>query len=416
LPAIQPMPPVVPPSSKSTAKAKSATEKSKTAKASTAGKTPPVTAKKSSGLFRWTSKTAVAANPEIEVETPKASDLNEETITSSPLPCESGSCTGGSCSKGTCHKGGTCDSGLCTGLHTHAHACWHWYFEATALYLQPRWHDNPAFITQAGTVSSQTNFGYDWEIMPRIEAGFSTPTGLGARARLFYFDADAQQTLAAVPAGSTVFAAAPLGLSQLAGVGDTAVATSKLSLYVIDLEATQRWQPGKFWSVLASAGLRYVKLDQDYNYTELNAGGSTDAVNSTIQFDGAGLTFAMEVRRMLGRSGFNLYALGRGSLLYGTYDQQASQVVADAPFASASRSDDDFLPIAELEAGLGWVKTFHHVSCFLNLGVVGQVYFGAGNSSDSSPTFNGIGVLDPNAQSRRDLSFLGISLTAGLRF
>lgn len=287
------------------------------------------------------------------------------------------------------------------------------------IFLQPRWHDNPTYVTRnapvGGTATTRFNdFNYDWVFTPRLELGFQNEAGFGARFRYMYFYQTAQTNFPSADAATTVSSAAPLGIAQFPGPGDTALVRSGLNFHLADIEAQQefRWGP---WSLRGSAGGRYAYLQQTYDWLEANTAGDTDSLNSFARFSGAGPTIALEMRRVLPSGNLEAYALGRGSLLYGRFFQRADNFAGGALANTGRREEDDFLPIGELEAGLEWSWDLDRYRLFVSAGVFGQVWFGAGNSSDSSPTFNG-GLLDPNAQSRRDLGLLGVAVSAGIQF
>ncbi len=283
------------------------------------------------------------------------------------------------------------------------------YFEAGAVYLQPRWRDNTAFVTST-TAAGQTvqgfhDFAYDWAVTPRAEVGFQCAGGWGMRLRYMYYSQNDEQSLTGA-AGTDLFTANPLGLSDRVAAGNRANAASALLFHLADFEGQQEFRWG-CWSLRGSGGGRYANLQQRYDYTETSAAGATvSTLNSFSQFHGGGPTAALELRRLFPRAHLSFYSITRGSVLLGRYEQRAAAGTTQVAF-----TEEGVLPIGEVETGVEFWCQIHRCRLFLAAGAMGQVWFGAGNSSDSSPTFPEL-----NSRSARDLSFLGLTLTVGIQF
>ena len=299
------------------------------------------------------------------------------------------------------------------------------------IFLQPRWNNNPSFATgtqtlPAGilTATGQRDFAFDWTLTPRVEIGGAFDGGFGVRARWMYFDQTAADTLTRPAATALIVGAAPLGLQDGPDAGETASTNARLYFQVIDFEGIQEWRWQKF-STYVSGGLRYAYLQQNYDYFETNLAGGSDTMSYSSFFNGLGPTVSAEGRRRFEDWGLSVFAITRASLLFGRYTKSASDNVVGFPGRTATKDEEDVLPITELEFGFEWGRRLSSgARLFITLGGFGQLWMRPGNSSDSSPVFTqdplGPGarlpLVDPNSGSRSDLGLIGLSLTAGLQF
>jgi hypothetical protein len=187
--------------------------------------------------------------------------------------------------------------------------------------------------------------------------------------------------------------------------------TSKLEMQYLDLEGLADIRPG-CWDFLFSTGLRLLRIDQAYD-----AYGQS-ALLSGHSFDGVGPTLAVETRRFLGSSGLALYGSARGSVVFGSANQQAVIPVSDT-FAADHR--DRVMPIGELELGLEYDHQMSLGRLFAQIALVGQAWGGAGNSSRSTAqvfpsatrgaSFPSTGVtVDSN------IDLLGVSFRIGINY
>jgi hypothetical protein len=162
--------------------------------------------------------------------------------------------------------------------------------------LKPYMQSNTAYVTTIapGTPTSQVDLGsFHWQTEPGAAfwLGWSTPGGLGARARYFYFDqtsasASLSNTATPPPAPQTTINA-PLANFLPLSTGGTAFGSpgtvlntgigadvlsfgSDLRIHALDLEATYAWQ-GNGWLLLLSAGGRFLNLEQNYHASLINA-------------------------------------------------------------------------------------------------------------------------------------------------
>lgn len=313
----------------------------------------------------------------------------------------------------------------------------HFVVGAGVYLLHPYFGGNPAFRTAVTSVApggsptnvaaGVTDFDYGLEPAPLVWLGYVTDSGLGVRGRWWHFDhgTDVSVTNADTSGSTVVSSASPQGVSFSSpgpllknGLGaDVMQFSSRLEMDVWDVEATQEWGCGG-WTFLLSAGGRYVHLAQDYKafrinqdltFSRPNGPQDSTALVSGHNFNGAGPTASFEARRPVFWRGLVVYGSARGSLLFGSgrdhafLDREAS---GPPPFPNTSTfkevtgSQDDVLPILEVEMGAEYGVDVGRFHPFLRTGLVGQTWFGAGNSSGTGG----------------NLGLLGLSATAGLRF
>ena len=301
------------------------------------------------------------------------------------------------------------------------------YAEIGFYYIEPRWKSNPAFFSEAITPGTglrtirQQDFSFDSRLAPHAAIGMIMDDGLGARIRWSQFeDTGANESIAVGPAAIAT-TATPLSLGLIAPTGSSLVTEAGVRTQLWDLELTQDFH-ACHWTLVAFGGLRFGRVSQDYDAATFGAGGVlTGSLHSGHSFQGVGPTIGIEAHRPLGCGGFGLYGTTRGSLLFGHTQETADSVttageVGRAFDAKASR--EDVLPIWEVEIGAEYAASLGDASLFVQAGFVGQVWFSAGNSSNtdgvSSVLLTGVpfGVTGRNT----DLGFIGINLTAGIRY
>ncbi len=309
-------------------------------------------------------------------------------------------------------------------------------------FMQPYFDSNPAFsfttsrttstaaATTTTSITHTEDFSYDYELVPRLFAGYVGGNGLGAKVSWWRYDQSASMGFVSpgmVPAVTKDFNSlvAPGGpsipnfISSLAsttpGQDDILMGDSDIELDVWDFEITQTGQFGP-WSLTASAGIRYTHLSQDYNAWLVRTGLTGGSVNSQVLrtsnvFNGAGPNVFFEGRRDIGGTGLAFYGNARAGLLFGT-GRQTSFYEARGGIGGSLISynqdpvlRDDPLPFLEGELAVEWAGC--SIGGFLptaRLGVVGQNWFGAGNGS----TFN--------TDTGNDLGFLGLNFMIGTSY
>lgn len=303
------------------------------------------------------------------------------------------------------------------------------FIGGAGLYLiQPYFDNNMAFALQStagragGAIppgspgiraDTRVEISHHVEVAPLVWLGYLGEDGLGVRARWWYFRQGTDQSMT-VPTGqgangTTLFSAAPLGLSLSSA--EAMAVTSKLELQVADFEALYDLQACG-WDLLLAGGVRVAKIDQTYNAFAPEP--FMNALFSSHDFMGAGPTLAVEARRGLGLTGLSLYASGRGSLVLGSADQ-----VATIPDQRLTAQDhrNPAIAIGEVELGIAYGRNLGWSRLFGQVALVGQEWFGAGGASRSSVNvlpgggFNGAAYTGDS-----NLAFLGLSIRLGVNY
>lgn len=296
-------------------------------------------------------------------------------------------------------------------------------------YIKPVWDNNPALNTTAlvagFTRGRIDDFSYDFDFAPRVWIGINDGN-VGARVRFWTFDDSA--SLARIDddgAGAAVLynisSAAPLGISITSSgrvqAPQSVTAVGDLQVEVWDLEGTYTHQVCGF-DITYFGGLRYVHMSQSYNaaIVEANTGILLQALSSGHNLNVAGLTGGVETRRALGNTGLALYGSSRASLLYGHGRQTAVALdFLDQTGEGADASREDLLPILEAELGVEYSTCMGSSTLFVQAGLVGQVWFGAGNNSRSSSP-DVLGPVAGGTISDDNLGFFGFAVAGGIRY
>jgi hypothetical protein len=311
--------------------------------------------------------------------------------------------------------------------------------------LKPYLQNNTSAVITAspGTPSSlvtQDSFQWRYEPAAAFWLGWTTPSGLGFRARYFFFDsssgttdlgnsitpAPGTQTTITPPlnnflplsTGGTAFGSPGTVLNSGIGVDHLAF-NSDLHIHTVDIEATYAWHEAG-WSLLASGGGRYLSLDQGYQALLVNNGGGlpvneVQSLESTRKFSGGGLVAGLQGNVDVCHSGFSLFSSAHGSFLFGTNTENVtfSQTVNDPTGVippgipgtihispQSIRNTDHTLSTIELELGLQYSRSFSWGELFVRTAAVSQTYFDAGNAS----------------QATGNLSLFGVQWSAGIRY
>ncbi|HMP03137.1 MAG TPA: Lpg1974 family pore-forming outer membrane protein [Gemmatales bacterium] len=304
------------------------------------------------------------------------------------------------------------------------------YGSASALWLKPRWDNNLAFTTNtnfadgvnfASNVTS-TQFSHDLQFQPRVIAGYESCDGIGGRVRWFRgWWSDSQVGIDPVgPPDGGSSSANPLGLainSFGSAVAPAAISSaSNLRLQTWDLEATKTAKIGGLDLTLA-AGSRYLHMTQHYDMHIATPGGDVFVAQALVADHSQNLlgpTAAIEGRLALG-GGLALYTAGRVSVLFGDGRQSATSIQYGADFGfgepvtaqGSSVNRDTVMPVTELEIGAEFSTSMGSSQLFAQGGFVGQVYYGAGNSSRSGNFAN---------ESNSNLGLVGFAFTVGVRY
>ncbi len=297
-------------------------------------------------------------------------------------------------------------------------------------YIKPVWDNNPALLTTTidpgFSRGRLDHFSYDFDFAPRVWIGISDGNA-GARLRFWTYDDSASLSRIDDDAGGAVLrisSAAPLGVSigttVTAQAPQSIAAVGDLQLEVWDLEGTYTHQVCGF-DITYFGGLRYVHMSQSYNaaVVDTNTGLLLEALSSGHNLNVAGLTGGVETRRAIGCTGLAVYGSSRASLLYGHSRQTAVAITSglgtETLSEGADTSREDLLPILEAELGVEYSTCMGNSTLFIQAGLVGQVWFGAGNNSRSS-TPDILGPVSGGTISDDNLGFFGLSIAGGIRY
>ncbi|MBX9680437.1 MAG: hypothetical protein K2X38_16890 [Gemmataceae bacterium] len=322
------------------------------------------------------------------------------------------------------------------------------------MFLKPSFDTNPAYArvtnvptpTVTTTVTTQENFGWNYQWSPFGWLEYGIVDGLGVRGRFWQFaNAPGTQTVSNnfVPGSlntTQIVSAFPLGLGVIsnpggvgAGFNDNLSFSSSLLLTAYDLELTREFRTSFLWVSLSGGG-RYVETTQTYdallvsNPAVPGAGTVRSDLRSSHYFDGFGGTVSLEVGVPILESRWSVYANGRGSLIYGSMREAANLTttttapggVTTLQVQRASAIQDRLLPIAEFELGTEYALRFKRLQFFTRAALVNQVWFGAGNASNNQTitgTGNALAVpLTQVADNRINLGLFGLALTGGVRY
>jgi hypothetical protein len=298
----------------------------------------------------------------------------------------------------------------------------------TLYLLKPFFTNNSSFlvVSNPNLPNSQVttnNFHWDYNPAAAFWVGWNCDDGLGVRARYFHFDQRTRLmpiTNASSPAPQTQvlpsqnvpalsgFAFGSPGVVLGGGFGtDSLTFGSNLQIDFVDVEATYAWR-AQGWSLLASAGGRYLDMSQNYRAALLNTGdgmpvSELELLNSGHKFYGGGPTVGVQATWGIGPTGVSVFASARGTLLVGTVDQTTAftQLISDPTSLVGGDQNnnprnnstlDHVIPIAELELGLQYAFDLRKAQVFVRTAVVNHTYFDAGNASQTTGNLSLFGV------------------------
>jgi hypothetical protein len=287
----------------------------------------------------------------------------------------------------------------------------YWSAGVGLYFIMPFYTSNPAFISQniSGKMT-QTEFGQTINAAPLVWLGFTFDNGWGVRVR--WFDYESSTHTGATADGNTAYSPAGTATS-LGNFGSTdakgaiITAGNRLSMNVFDIEATETWNSGR-WYFLASAGIRYAHIGQDYFFSD-NDILNGQFISASNSFTGAGPTVSLDFRRQIYDTNFFLYGSVRGSILFGASHQSTTSTVPPIPDPNASSGI--VVPVGEIEIGAEWCRCIGRGKVFAQIAFVGQCWWGVGNASQANPlSFDNITMPGSN------LGFCGGVARVGFEF
>ncbi len=299
--------------------------------------------------------------------------------------------------------------------------------------LQPSFESNPAFSLVTPNIVlgpgigvnvpiRQYDFSYGMDVAPSVFIGYTWDSGIGVRSNYMQYQnnsiAAAQGTAGPTLVAPGSFLAGSL-ISLLTGFGPTerAEARSDIQFLIFDFEATYALQTGR-WSLLGSAGIRYLNLSQSYRFdvTSTDPGFGIDVFTfyANNNFNGLGPTLSAEGKYRV-NDFLQLYANSRGSILFGGGSSTGGFTIAGGPLSlnlESTSHRSDILPIAELELGTEFTQTLGQFNFFARVGFLGQAWFGADNATQGLSTILG----SNNGPQSSNLGFYGLSIRTGVSY
>ncbi len=339
-----------------------------------------------------------------------------------------------------------------------------WFGDVGFYVLRPQWSGgNPAFATTTTTETivpgspaindritafEQTDFDHDYSFAPLVSIGYAGRNGLGVRARWWTLGASDSVGGSALAGELSEFVTTDYVVPSLlgttsdlgtisdivsGGLGDVLEIEgsfrNRLDLDVIDAEGIWDTTIGRS-SLLVSAGVRYAHIGQSFDGNVTLATDDADAtatLRSHHTFNGAGPTVALQAHRVIGQTNLSVYGLSRGSLLYGESRQRASTTIPDSFTVDAdvvsrtvssatALTSDSLRPVMELEVGTNWTRSLGAFDLFAESGLVGMVWFNAGNAANSEALI-GTGFETVGSDStNHNLGLIGLRFSTGVRF
>ncbi len=291
------------------------------------------------------------------------------------------------------------------------------FFNFEMMFLKPHWANNPALFAGTNTLTATAgniqfeDFNFNMQFAPKFSLGYLGASGVGVRSTWWGFAESASRD-SAVEAVSALPLINAIGNSvDVTAIGNL-LTRGHLNMNVWDNEVVYTAEAGP-WEFLLGAGLRYAHIAQQYSAAVVDPTGATlDTLVSGHNFNGAGPTLGLDIRREIGASGLFTFANVRGSLLFGTRSNSSGVTGAetDVLFAGGTRtadSNDVFVPVGEVELGVGYQRSLGRVRLIAEGSLIAQSWWNAGNSSRSDFIF---------ATTDEALGLFGFGLTIGLNY
>lgn len=263
-------------------------------------------------------------------------------------------------------------------------------------WLQPRFSNNVSVVAQQPTGNQAYAFDHAFEPSSRIWIGFENSRCNGMRTRYWYLDTDTPTQVTFATVGSSPLsltiegAGGNLSRTATANLGDAMTSDHHVEMRTIDIEGTHRYRFSRI-EALGTFGLRYAKTHQRSHAVATDGTGAlTELVCQDLDFEGFGPTVGAEMTRQLFVDRaflcrFSCYANTRGSILFGTQEQEIVLVTGGgATLAEDAHVQDDFLSIAEVVGGLQFVaQPSGRVLWKIRTGYRAESWFGTGGPVDS---------------------------------
>ena len=297
-----------------------------------------------------------------------------------------------------------CDTGCCDTCNPCCQPCCRCgvYAGFSAVFVRPYVKDDVAYISDPPPDDNLVqSFDRDFEFTPRVWLGYTGQDGLGVRATYWQLDTDAGPVSIVGTANNTpifvqvIGASTGVGRNAFAGVGETFIAGHSIQLQTLDLELTREFRRNQSLMMLG-LGLRWADMDQRFNATVLDAGNVlNEQVIHTHGFEGFGPTVSIFGLQAFGQSGWGVYGMARGSILFGERSQDIYEVKnAGANIGRDTYNGDEVLTIGELGFGLQYSHGMYGTYAgFIRVGYEGQIWFDAGGPTSTSGDLGLHGLL-----------------------
>lgn len=221
----------------------------------------------------------------------------------------------------------------------------------------------------------------------------------------------------------------------VAAVNPGVYGNDALRTWTFDVEGTRQWLFSNNAKIMAMGGVRYADLSANGSQTvQAIPGLSGDFYNNfgntSVRFHGVGLTGGAYARRPIAASGFSLYGLARGSVIFGTNTATASTGsiatstlgAGTADIIARASSVSNTLGIGEVQVGMQYDRqlVFCPASFFFRVGFEGQNWNNGTNNAfafaNSHTTFAGRPSTSTASAGHIDLTLYGLALATGLNW
>jgi hypothetical protein len=231
------------------------------------------------------------------------------------------------------------------------------------LYLKP---------TEVGVTHAQQQFlpgvpfgqiastDFDYEPGVRIGGDLAVSPHSSIAASYTFFESDTSSSLGSPTVNGVTGEVGSLVQAPnigILGADGGVTATSEFDFQLADLEYRTRLRQGDRYWINGGVGLRYGQLEQSFSQTgDFDVVGVIDT-NSTVDFNGGGVKFALDGGRNIGSRGFSIYGRTSLSPLAGSYRSTYSMFSdnLDATLVQANWKEDRITTLLDYEVGVAWV-------------------------------------------------------------
>ncbi len=278
------------------------------------------------------------------------------------------------------------------------------------LYLQARSVDIPYATPTNGLGGNAVPIGATLYADPMFQPGFrvgltSNLTDESSLSGNYWFYQSQLHRSASLPGGTGYFDPVTMHPNTISVITDNLATSAEFDLDfdVVDAHYRSTVYDGDLYYLDLTVGARYTRIDEDF-HASYSVLGTTD-VDTALGFDGCGPRLGLELERPFdGR--MHLFVRSAMSLLLGhvtgEYTQTNSFGGISTPQATAEIDDSRFVPVTELEVGLGWdspngnwrFSGAYYVATYHNTLTTGRFIQGVQNNNlyklNDSLTFDGL--------------------------